>query len=102
MLSEVFLIFAESDYGQFIKFPTTSLHGTFKNKERKTRVSFDFRLNFKNNFGSKNKSFFIDLNNNSLKQKNKNLFPKERNAIGYLNQKNFLKTSPFHKLFSRR
>ena len=35
--------FAEADYGQFIKFPTSSLHGTFKNQERNTRVSFDFR-----------------------------------------------------------
>lgn len=79
--------FAEAEYGQFIKFPTSSLHGTFKNQERKTRISFDFRLNFKNNFGTKNKSFFVDIEDNLLKQKNKSFFLEERNAIGYLNQK---------------
>lgn len=79
--------FAEADYGQFIKFPTSSLHGTFKNQEQKTRISFDFRLNLKNNFGNKNKSFFVDIKNNKLKQNNKDLLQKERNAIGYLNQR---------------
>ena len=40
----------------------------------------------KNNFGTKNKSFFVDIDN-KLNQKNKNIFPKQRNAIGYLNQR---------------
>ena len=82
--------FAEVNYGQFIKFPTSSLHGTFKNSLPKTRVSFDFRLNFSDNNGLKNKSFFIDFKDNLLTNKNKKLIKKQKKAIGYLNQKEIL------------
>ena len=82
--------FAEVDYGQFIKFPTSSLHGTFKNELKSTRVSFDFRLNFSDNFGSKDKSFFINLENNLVSKKDNESVKKYKKAIGYLNQKKIL------------
>lgn len=80
--------FTELDYGQFITFPTKSLHGTFHNKSSEIRISFDLRICLDNNFGSKSKDFF-KFKNSSLPLKNENNenSKSDNYAVGYLNQK---------------
>lgn len=75
--------FAELNYGQFLVFPTKSLHGTVKNTSSKIRISFDFRICLDGDIGLKNNNFFLSLS----KRKNQSFDKKINNiAIGYLNQ----------------
>lgn len=61
--------YAECKYGEYLSFPTTAIHGTTTNLSNEIRISFDFRICFDNNYGFKNKDFFLELKNN---RENKN------------------------------
>lgn len=79
--------FAELNYGQFLIFPTRSLHGTVKNLSSEIRISFDFRICFDGKYGLKNKNFFSNFFNTPRESKLINSRKKNIFAIGYINQK---------------
>jgi hypothetical protein len=82
---------AELNYGQFISFPTSALHGTKVNDTKKIRISFDFRLLFDNDKGHKSDDFFIDIDKLYVqKQKIKNS-PRTRPAVAYVSQRDMNK-----------
>ena len=80
----------ELNYGEFLHFPTSAIHGTFTNNTDDIRISFDFRICHDGNRGYKSQNFFSNINklnfkNNSTKKKNK----QKKTAISYLSQRNF-------------
>ena len=60
------------NFGEYLVFNSTVIHGAEINKTEQTRVSFDFRMvNQNDDIGVKDKSFFIKVGERNLKNKKK-------------------------------
>tara|TARA_B100000795_G_C22746498_1_gene417460 strand:+ start:91 stop:1155 length:1065 start_codon:yes stop_codon:yes gene_type:complete len=81
----------ELNYGEFLHFPTSAIHGTFTNDTKNLRISFDFRINHDGARGYKSYDFFSDIDklNNPIGQSlNSSIL--EKTAIGYVSQRGIL------------
>ena len=80
----------ELNYSEFLHFPTSAIHGTFRNNTKSIRISFDFRICYDGNRGYKSNNFFSNINKLSLSNKNaqKNN-DRKKTVISYLSQRNF-------------
>lgn len=79
----------ELNYGEFLHFKTSAIHGTFTNNTDGIRISFDFRICHDKNRGYKSNDFFSNISrlyssNNTKKNNNQ-----KKTAISYLSQRNF-------------
>ena len=80
----------ELNYGEFLHFPTSAIHGTFTNNTKDVRISFDFRICHDEDRGFKSHDFFLDIDQLICsKDKSLNKSNLKKTAISYVSQRNF-------------